>query len=122
MTRRRGASDLTVELADVPATAPETPAPEATPQPSRSQRSRGMPAAEPKESGAWWPSVDAAWARRAAGRGDSIPGPTAAADAAEVLGATKLSASPYRTLQRLLEASEELRARWRRNKNTVIRQ
>ena len=133
VTHRRGASDLTVELADVSPSAPASPAqparrrgrpPKDRPEAANGGQTAqaGRPAAEQKDSGSWWPSVDAAWGRRAAGRGDAIPGPTAAADAAEVLGATKLSASPYRTLQRLLDASEELRARWRRSRNTVIRQ
>ena len=113
VTRRRGANDVTVELADLGS----SPAPQ--PRPAASTRPA---AADQKESGAWWPGVDAAWAKRAAKRGDPIPGPTAAADAAEVLGASKLSASPFKTLQRLLEASEELRGKWRRDRNTIIRQ
>ncbi|MDE2859947.1 MAG: NYN domain-containing protein [Chloroflexota bacterium] len=112
VTRRRGANDVTVELADLGSSAAQA-------QPAAS---KGQAAAEQKPSGGWWPGVDAAWARRAAKRGDPIPGPSAASDAAEVLGVAKLSSSPFKTLQRLLEASDELRARWRRDRNTIIRQ
>ena len=112
VTRRRGANDVTVELADLGSSA----------APARPARQQKPSAAEQKGSGTWWPGVDAAWAKRASKHGDPIPGPTAAADAAEVLEVSKLSASPFKTLQRLLEASDELRARWRRDRNTIIRQ
>lgn len=112
VTRRRGANDVTVELADLAA-------PTGRVQPATSN---GPASTEQKTSGSWWPGVDAAWTRRAAKRGDPIPGPSAASDAAEVLGVAKLSSSPFKTLQRLLEASDELRARWRRDRNTIIRQ
>ena len=59
-------------------------------------------------------AVDTAWSKRATRTGQFIPGPTAAADAAAILGIPKLSASPYRTLQRLLDASDHLRTKWAR--------
>jgi len=69
----------------------------------------------------WAPKVDAAWSMRAPNTGQSIPGPSAAASAADALGVAKLSASQYKTLQKLLEASDLLRNKWRRDRNAVIR-
>ena len=76
---------------------------------------------EPSDPEVWEPSVDAAWSKRAASPGQSIPGSSAAADVAEVLGVTKLSASRYKTLQRLLEASDQLGVKWSRVGNMIIR-
>ena len=70
----------------------------------------------------WALEIDAAWSKRATRHGQPIPGPTAAADAAKVLAVTKLSASKYRTLQRLLDASDSLHKNWSRDGNTIIRQ
>jgi uncharacterized protein (TIGR00288 family) len=69
----------------------------------------------------WGPGIDAAWSKRATKPGDFIPGPAAAADAAEVLGVNKLSVSKYKTLQGLLDASNLLGKRWRRDGNTIYR-
>ncbi len=69
----------------------------------------------------WEQKINAAWSNRAIKSGQSIPGPTAAADAAKILGVTKLSASQYKTLQSLLEASDSLNTKWSRDGNTVIR-
>ena len=76
---------------------------------------------EPASSETWQLEIDAAWSKRATEPGQSIPGPTAATDVAKVLGVTKLSASPYRTLQSLLEASDSLNTKWSRDGNTIIR-
>ena len=100
--RPGGAGDVTVELAEtgiVPAT---VPVPEVT-------------------DAEWDVRIDTAWSKRAAASGDRIPGPNAAGDAAKFLGVSKLSASRYRTLQALLDASELLRGKWRRDGNTIIR-
>ena len=118
VTRHRAGSDVTVELADVGAPAKAAPTAPAAP----SAEATRPAAADTKAPRTWWPGVDAAWAKRAPNQGSSIPGPTAAADAADVLGSGKLSTSPYRTLQRLLDASDELRGRWHRDRNTIIRQ
>ena len=75
----------------------------------------------PIDPGVWGSSIDAAWSRRAPVTGQSIPGHSAAADAAKVLGAKNLGSSPYRTLQRLLNASERLSSRWNRDGSTIIR-
>ncbi len=69
----------------------------------------------------WTPRIDAAWLRRAPNAGDGIPGSAAASAAAAVLGAPKLSSSPYKTLQRLLDASADLRGKWRREGAKIIR-
>ena len=73
------------------------------------------------QSEPWDSRIDAAWFRRAATPGQSIPGPVAASDAASVLGVEKLKASRYRTLQGLLDASNELGANWRRDGNKVVK-
>ena len=75
----------------------------------------------PSDPEVWGPKIDASWSRRAPVAGQSIPGHSAAADAASVLGANKLGASGYRTLQRLLNASDKLSARWSRDGSTIIR-
>ena len=98
VTRPGREGDMTVELAD-------TGAPPAA-------ESGAPPAAEPDDT-PWDARIDAAWSGRAAAPGTRIPGPNAAADAAQFLGVAKLSASRYRTLQALLEASELLRGKWR---------
>ena len=66
----------------------------------------------------WEVSVDAAWAKRNAER---IAARSAATDAAKVLGAPKLSASEYPTLQKLLAASTLLQLNWRREGNYIFR-
>ena len=73
------------------------------------------------QSEPWDSRIDAAWLRRAATPGQSIPGPVAASDAASVLGVEKLKASRYRTLQGLLDASNELGANWRRDGNKIVK-
>jgi len=67
------------------------------------------------------PEIDAAWAKRASTPGQSFSGTTAANDAAKVLGASKLSDSPHRTLQRLLDAFPYLKNAWSRRENRIIK-
>ena len=69
----------------------------------------------------WAPKVDAAWSNRAPRTGETIAGSAAASAAAVVLGYPKLSVSPYKTIQRLMDASEHLRARWKRDKGKILR-
>ena len=99
MIRPRGRGDVVVELVDPNVT----------------------PLGEPSDSAGWWPRVDVAWSKRAAISGQVISGSSAASDVAEVLGVPKLSASRYKTLQRILDASDQLRASWLREGNTIIR-
>lgn len=74
------------------------------------------------EGGSWEKKIDQAWARRAPKSGQTMQGARAAAAAAKFLGVQKLSASRYKTLQGLLDASDLLRSRWRREGNAIIRQ
>jgi len=97
VTRPGKTGDVTVELAETGAAPSQT-----------------------EETG-WDAKIDAAWSKRAATPQATIAGPNAAADAAKVLGVPRLSDSRYRTLQALLDASELLRSRWRRERNTIIR-
>ncbi len=83
------------------------------PQPVAPQRE------QPLQS--WDVQVDASWTRRAARRGGRLPGSVAAADAAKVLGAENLRSTQYKTLEKLLEASRVLQARWQREGNGVAR-
>ncbi len=69
----------------------------------------------------WGPEIDLAWSKRAPNGGQSIPGPSAAASAANSLGVSKLSLSQYKTLEKLLDASDYLKERWYRDGNTIIR-
>ena len=69
----------------------------------------------------WESELDIAWAKRATKSGQSIPGPSAAADAARILGVAKLSATRYTTLQKLLEVSSRLSSKWRRDGNRIIK-
>ena len=106
VTRSKDANDVTVELVETK-TAPAVPAaPEAT---------------DGGDVEGWDAQIDAAWTKRAEHSGDAIAGPNAAADAARHLNVSKLSATRYRTLQALLDGSETLRARWRRDGNRIIR-
>ena len=73
------------------------------------------------DSQVWGPKLDAAWANRASNAGQTIAGHTAASIAAQVLGIRRLGDSPYKTLQRLLDASEQLGSRWSRDGSTIIR-
>lgn len=99
VVRPKGPGDITVELIDTSITS----------------------AVEPADSGNWELDIDNAWSKRATDSGQFIPGPSAAADAAKVLGVAKLSASPFRTLQSLLEASNSLHTKWSRDGNTIFR-
>lgn len=98
--RPKGSGDITIEFVD-PSVTPtvQYPSPET-----------------------WQLEIDTAWSKKATKPGQSIPGPTAAMDVARVLGFPKLSASPYKTLQKLLEASDTLYTKWSRVGNTIIRQ
>ena len=94
--RPKGSGDITIEFTDPSVTSPPS-------------------------SGTWQSEIDTAWSKRAKNSGQSIPGPTAAMDAAKVLGVPKLSSSPYKTLQSLLDVSDTIRTKWSRDGNTIIR-
>ena len=65
--------------------------------------------------------IDAEWSKRAPSGGKSMPGAVAAREAANVLGASKLSTSEYKNLQRLLDAMPQLARNWRREGNVIAR-
>ncbi len=94
--RPKGSGDITIEFTDPSVTSPPS-------------------------SGTWQSEIDTAWSKRVKKSGQSIPGPTAAMDAAKVLGVPKLSSSPYKTLQSLLDVSDTIRTKWSRDGNTIIR-
>ena len=151
VTRPRGAGDVTVELVDqalltqvtlaqapttqTPTTQPEPtqPAPTQTPttqvaptQPEPTQVEPTQPeptqAEEPVDADTdVWARIDDIWQVRAGEPGGRIPGQRAASDAAQALSVQNLKSSPYKTLQRLLDTSEFLRARWSREGNVIIR-
>ena len=151
VTRPRGAGDVTVELVDqalltqvtlaqAPTTQPEPtqPAPTQTPttqleptQPEPTQVEPTQPApTQPEPTQAEepvdadtdvWARIDDIWQVRAGEPGGRIPGQRAASDAAQALSVQNLKSSPYKTLQRLLDTSEFLRARWSREGNVIIR-
>lgn len=117
VTRPKRGWDVVVELVEQGAQpVPQPPQPPVPPV----RREVEQPARRDVEK-EWEPKIDAAWARKAAKPGDSIPGPNAAAEAAKAIGVTKLSASPYKTLQKLLDASSYLSARWERKGNRIAR-
>ena len=145
VTRPGGAGDVTVEMADQASTAAK-PAVTAEPverapiAPASAEEVKDPPAAlveveqttidapavheeaaEQGDSDEWGARIDDIWEVRTGEPGGRIPGPRAASDAAQVLGVSKLSVSPYKTLQQLLDASEYLSARWRRDRNNIVR-
>ena len=99
ITRPRGKGDITVELAD-----------EDVPKPTA-----------PSQADDIWHQIDTEWSKRVTKGGKSLPGPTAAIQAAKLLGVEKLSKSQYKTLQGLLGASDYLSKKWQRDKNTIIK-
>lgn len=73
---------------------------------------------EPPVMESWDSEINAAWTRIP---GNSIAGSKAAAEAAKVLGLSKLSDSRYKSLQGLLDASETLRSEWHRDGNSILK-
>ena len=88
---------------------------------SRGQSDMTVELAESSDAEGWGPRVHAAWSRRAGQSGQPISGSVAASDAAKVLGVEKLSVSTYKTLQRLIDSSEELDQSWSQAQNRVVR-
>ena len=69
----------------------------------------------------WDREVDRSWSKRAGRSGGSIGARSAAADAAKALGFAKLVDSEHPTLQKLLDDSQLLTRRWRRDGNKISR-
>ena len=82
------------------------------------QIQKGTHQEESTPEGAWDAETDALWSRIP---GQSISGSKAAASAAKALGISKISASRYKNLQGLLDASDLLQARWFREGNAILR-
>ena len=66
----------------------------------------------------WERDVDVAWSSR---QRQKFAGQSAAADVAKILNAPNLKSTKYSTLDKLLDASDYLNARWRREGNAIIR-
>ena len=98
VTRPRGSDDVVVEVVDTDSALGD----------------------DSSNADIWGPKIDAAWASRAQKPGEFVTGTTAAA-AASILGVPRLSASRYKTLQRLFDDSELLRSGWTREGNRVVR-
>ena len=105
LRRPRGHGDVLVELASAHDVGHAS-----------GQDQEGPPRMEPA-AGPWASEIDAAWSKIG---GDSISGSKAASEAAKVLGVSKISASAYKNLQGILDASELLRTRWSRNGNAIL--
>ena len=105
-TRRpRGGTDVWVEL-------------------TSGQHSRSEPATGPQRDEGpyhdeeWESRLHEAWSRVPGG---FLSGSKAAADASKVLDISKISSSRFKNLQGLLDASDFLRVRWRRDGNSIRR-
>ena len=123
VTRPGASGDVTVELAEHAAatTAAPAPVPEEPEQAPETPETIAPAVEQTEDPDEWGQRIDDIWQVRAGEPGGRIPGPRAASDAAQVLGVSKLSVSPYKTLQRLLDSSEYLSARWKRDRNNVVR-
>lgn len=130
----RGRGDATIELvggrrprSDAALTRPQVAETVAAPVAGNGRNDESAPKAQETSlsdsdsdsDNDWESAIDAAWAKIP---GESIAGSKAASEAAKVLGISKLSSSRYKSLQGLLNASEHLRARWIRDRNSIIRQ
>ncbi len=99
VTRPRGRGDVTVELSDSYVTIDDSNEIDIE----------------------WEVTLDSAWSNRVNESGQRIPGAKAAADGAKSLGVNKISDSRYKTLQGLLDASNYLKGRWSRDRNTIVK-
>ena len=81
----------------------------------------GLSEGAPQGADAWDQAIHDAWSVRAGSAGTSVNGTWAAGEAARVLGVHKLSASRYKTLQKLLDSSPLLSQSWSREGNTLLR-
>jgi uncharacterized protein (TIGR00288 family) len=73
---------------------------------------------ETAQPSVWDADIDTAWNSR---QRRKISGRASAADAAKILGVTKLSASRYPSLDKLLAASKLLQGSWHREGNTIVK-
>ena len=70
-------------------------------------------------NGGWESEIHERWAQRVDKGTGILNGTRAAGEAARILGASKLSASRFKTLQKLLASSPYLSARWEREGNSL---
>jgi uncharacterized protein (TIGR00288 family) len=108
ISRPRGPGDILVELIE-------------DSNSSHSKHAGDISPALVDGDGEMWVYIDSAWSKRVSGSGNSMPGPSAAAIAAKVLGVSKLSSSKYKTLQQLLDSSAILSKNWIREGNAIIK-
>ena len=66
----------------------------------------------------WDREIDRMWSAR---NSTAFSGPQAASDAVKVLGVPNLKSSEYSSLQRLIDGSQFLKKRWRRDGNVIHR-
>lgn len=74
-----------------------------------------------EETKQWEYDIDAAWSKKVTRSGESIYGPAAGQDAAEVFGVARLKDGPYKTLKRIFEASGYLSERWILAENRITK-
>ena len=94
-----------------------------TPQPAEQTRTPQPEEAPRRDEGqspdeGWESRLHETWARVPGG---FLSGSKAAADASKVLEISKISSSRFKNLQGLLDASDFLRSRWRRDGNSIRR-
>ena len=129
VTQPSDASDVVVQLkqAPAPATAGRSAERDRDPAPAASRKSAardGAAAAEKadEDEGSLTldqeKEIDAAWDNRG---GPKITGQAAAASVAKVFGVSSLKAAGFASIDKLLQTSRLLQARWRRERNTVQR-
>ena len=106
-------------VATAPAPVAVTPAPMAPPPIPAAVAPAPTETTPALLSSGWESEIHSRWSQRVDKTTGILNGTRAAGDAARVLGADKLSASPYKTLQRLLASSPYLSARWTREGNTL---
>lgn len=102
-----------------PAAAMPAPAAPAVAPPSPSPAVTLADAPPAPSTNGWEAEIHSRWSQRVDKETGVLNGTRAAGEAARILGAAKLSASPYKTLQSLLASSPYLSARWEREGNSL---
>ena len=132
VTQPSEASDVVVQLTQAPT---PTPAPTSAPAKKATEKAAEKPAEKDAEKDAEKPAekdaekdgtltlsqereIDAAWDKRG---GLKISAQAAAADAVRVFGVSSLKSAGFASIEKLLQTSRLLQARWRRERNTVHR-
>ena len=124
VTQPSDASDVVVQLKQAP-----TPTPSQTSAPAKKAAEKGAetdaekPAKKAAEKDGTLTlsqerEIDAAWDKRG---GPKISAQAAAADAVRVFGVSSLKSAGFASIEKLLQTSRLLQARWRRERNTVHR-